>query len=278
MKKSIVPLLLVFLTVPGFTGNKVTKVWETAPVLTTVESVNYDARRNVLYASCINGSPAAKDGNGFISKLKPDGTVLRLKWVSGLNAPKGAAVAGSRLFVSDIDVLVEINIETGKIIARYPAPGAQFLNDVVLGPDGTIYVSDSSAVSAVYRFNGKSLSLWFKDKRVPGPNGLAVSGNTLIVGSGRNGTIAAVSFKTGRMRVIARSKYGVDGLIPLGNRRFLTSDWKGHTGIAGPDSAYTLLLDTAGQHINAADLGYISGKKLFIVPTFFHNTAAAYRF
>ncbi len=278
MRNSFLALLFVFMAVPGFTGEKLTKVWETDPVLITVESINYDIKRNVLYASCINGAPAQKDGNGFIAKLKPDGTILQLKWVFGLNAPKGAAIAGNKLFVSDIDVLVEIDIETGKITARYPAPGAKFLNDVAVGPDGSIYVSDSSSVSAVYRFDGKSVSPWFRDIRVPGPNGLAVSGDTLMVGSGQNGVIAAVNFKTGQARIVARSKYSVDGLIPLGNKRFLTSDWQGHTGIAGPDGAYSLLLDTTGQRINAADLGCMFEKKLVFIPTFFHNTVSAYRF
>jgi len=277
MKNCLTILLMVFITIPGFTSEKLTKVWETRPLLNTVESINYDAERNVLFASCINGAPGAKDGNGFIAKLKPDGTILQLKWATGLNAPKGAAIVRGKLFVSDIDILVEIDIRTGKIIGRYAAPGAQFLNDVAVGPKDGIYVSDSSGVNTVYLFDGKTLTPWFKDSRVPGPNGLAIYGKTLLVGSGRNGTIAAVDIETRNIQIVAKSKYGVDGLIPLGNSRFLTSDWQGHTGIAGPGNTYTQILDTTSQNINAADLGYIPEGKLIIVPTFFHNTAAGYK-
>ena len=47
------------------------------------------------------------DGNGFISRLRPDGTVLTLKWIDGnkegvtLNAPKGMALHGDRLYVTE---------------------------------------------------------------------------------------------------------------------------------------------------------------------------------
>ncbi len=278
MKYFLSFLMTAFVTISGIAGEKPVKVWETEPVLTTVESINYDETRNVVYASCINGAPGAKDGNGFIAKLKPDGTLIQLKWVTGLNAPKGAAIVKNKFYVSDIDVLVEIDIPSGKITGRFPAPDAKFLNDVAAGPDGALYVSDSSAVSTVYRFDGKKLAPWFHDSRIPGPNGLAVAENHLLVGSGKNGVIASVSFKTASVKIVAHSEYGVDGIIPLGKNRFLTSDWQGHVGISGPGASYSSLLDTTARHINAADLGYIPAKKLVIVPTFFHNTAVAYRF
>ncbi|MCK5879656.1 MAG: ATP-binding protein [Holophagae bacterium] len=278
MKKFMISAIFVFMAIPGFSGTSLVKVWETAPELTTVESINYDGKRNVVYASCINGTSRTKDENGFISKLKPDGTVIQLKWITGLSAPKGAAIFKDKLYVSDINVLVEVDIPSGKVTGSFPAPDAKFLNDVTVGPDGTIYVSDSSAVSTVYRLDGKKLAPWFHDSRIPGPNGLAVVGKTLLVGSGKNGTIAAVSLETGSVEILAHSKYGVDGLMPLGQDRFLTSDWQGHVGISGPGSAYTLLLDTSSRKINAADLGYIPSLKLVIIPTFFHNTVAAYRF
>lgn len=276
MKYFLSIAIIILMAIPGFSGEKLVKVWETGPELTTVESINYDEKRNVIYASCINKKPGAKDKNGFISKLKPDGTMVQLKWITGLNAPKGAAIVKDKLYVSDIDVLVEVDILTGKITARFPAPDARFLNDVAAGPDGSIYVSDSSSVSTVYRFDGKKFTPWFHDSRVPRPNGLAVVGKKLLVGSGKTGAIAAVLFETGSMEIVAHSEYGVDGLIPLEQNRFLTSDWQGHVGISGPGSAYELLLDTTGQRINAADLGYIFSKKLVIVPTFFHNTVAGY--
>ncbi len=277
MKRVLFLFLVMCLFVSALPAGSLTEIWESGGVLKTVESVNYDAERNMLYASCINGGPAVRDGNGFIAKLKPDGTIVQLKWVTGLNAPKGAAISGESLYVSDIDVLVKINIPSGKIIARFPAPGAQFLNDVAVGPGDAVFVSDSSSVSMVYKLKGKVLVPWFHDRKVPAPNGLASDGKSLFVGSFQTGVIAAVSFSDCSMRVVACSRFGVDGLIPLGGGRFLTSDWQGHIGIAGPGTRYVLLFDGRDNGINAADLGFIQSKGLLLVPTFFHNTVAAYK-
>lgn len=75
----------------------------------TPESVVHDAVDDVYLVSNINGEPLAEDGNGFISRVTPDGEVEALRWIDGeadgveLNAPKGMAVLGDTLYVADID-------------------------------------------------------------------------------------------------------------------------------------------------------------------------------
>ena len=49
--------------------------WETDTTLRVPESVYFDAKRNVLYVSDIQGDGAVKDGQGFISRLSPEGRV-----------------------------------------------------------------------------------------------------------------------------------------------------------------------------------------------------------
>ena len=48
--------------------------------MTTCESVLYDEKNDVLYVSNIDGAPDAKDGNGFISKISLDGSVIQQSW------------------------------------------------------------------------------------------------------------------------------------------------------------------------------------------------------
>ncbi len=105
-------------------------VWE-GKQLQSPESVIYDKRTNQLFVSNISGAPNEKNGKGFISTLALDGSVIELNWLEGLHAPKGLAIVGNTLYVSDIDQLVEIDINQGKIIKRHMAPEAKFLNDVV---------------------------------------------------------------------------------------------------------------------------------------------------
>lgn len=274
--RAIVTICMLLATVLVGAGEmKLEKVWETDAILTTAESVNWDPVRGDLYVSCINGRPTGKNADGFIARLKPDGTILNLKWVTGLNAPKGAAIVGATLYVTDIDQLVAIDIPSAKITGRYPAEGATFLNDVAAAPDGAVYVSEYADVSAVYRFDGKRMTIWFKDDRVPRPNGLTASADGLIVGSGANGTIVKVAYADRKVTVLAKSPHGVDGLIPF-HGGFMTSDWSGHIMFVTPDGAQTLL-DTTADKVNAADLGYVPGAKLVLVPTFFDNRVVAYK-
>src|SRR5687767_7241889 len=43
------------------------------------ESVRYDRDQDVWFVSNVNGNPGAKDNNGYISRLKSDGTPDSLK-------------------------------------------------------------------------------------------------------------------------------------------------------------------------------------------------------
>ena len=120
MKTIVATFLLIFgfgITVSNAQGLE--KVWETTTELKTPESVLYDEERDIIYVSNINGSPAELDGNGFISILDSNGKIKNLKWVTGLNAPKGMAIYKTKLFVSDIKQLVEIDIKSGKILKKY---------------------------------------------------------------------------------------------------------------------------------------------------------------
>ena len=78
------------------------------------ESAYYDAASKSVFVSSINGQIAEKDGNGYISRLSPDGKVINAKWATGLNAPKGLRSVGGTLWVTDIDEVVGLEIATGR--------------------------------------------------------------------------------------------------------------------------------------------------------------------
>ena len=79
------------------------------------ESAYFDQSRNVIYVANMVGQDNVKDGVGFISKVSTNGKVITREWITGLDAPKGMAVKGGSLFVTDIDKLIEIDIAAGKI-------------------------------------------------------------------------------------------------------------------------------------------------------------------
>ena len=66
----------------------------------TPESVRYDSANDVFYVSNINRSPVAKNNNGFLSRVKPDGTHALLFLIAGrldcahANASPGPGAVG----------------------------------------------------------------------------------------------------------------------------------------------------------------------------------------
>src|SRR5919197_163710 len=173
---------------------KINKLWETPDDLKNPESVLYAPKQNVLFFSNIDGKPDQKDQKGFISKVSSsNGSIIELNWITGLNAPKGMAISNnnnSKLYVSDITDLVEIDINNGKIIKRLNAQGSTFLNDVAADNQGNIYVSDTGT-NTLYKLdtnikdNNTSLEVWLQSPELNDPNGLHVDNNKnrLIVAS-----------------------------------------------------------------------------------------------
>jgi len=142
MKKWQLLIVGLFFLGPGLSAQSFDQAWETERLLKTPESVLYDAGRNQIYVSNINGKPKDKDTNGFISVLDTSGKISKLKWLTGLHAPKGMAQNDSLLFVTDIDRIVVVDINQAKIVKMVDVPGAGFLNDLVMLPAGDVIVSD----------------------------------------------------------------------------------------------------------------------------------------
>jgi hypothetical protein len=160
-----------------------TPLWSLSGDFQSPESAFYDAVTNSVFVSSINGGITEKDGNGYISRLTPDGKMVNAKWATGLNGPKGIRGVGGTLWVSDIDEVVGIAIASGQITSRVSVAGATFLNDLATAPDGTVYVSDSFG-PAIYMVKDGRASVFVEGaETVEQVNGLLVDGSRLIAGS-----------------------------------------------------------------------------------------------
>jgi hypothetical protein len=292
------------------TTTKIEKVWETPAEFKTPESVIYAPNENMLFVSNIDGQPDGKDNQGFISKVSPlNGSIIMLNWVTGLNAPKGMTIINNNnnttnntfLYVSDITDLVEIDVNSGKIINRYNAPGSTFLNDVASDNQGYVYVSDT-VTNTIYRLDSKnlgdnstnnnsnaSLQAWLQTPELNGPNGLYVdnSNNKLIVAS-----LGAFSNPAGSIKVVDLQNRTVRGLgnegtaVPIGGLDGIEADSTGRyyyvTDNAG-GKLYVVNSNGTGyetldlQNQGTADLGVILDENLIIIPMMQDNKLEAYR-
>ena len=123
-----------------------------------------------------------KDGNGYISTVTKNGVLLERKWLDGLNAPKGMAIADDTLMVADIDELLAINLGD-RSVTRFVAPGAKFLNDVTIDAKGRVYVSDMMD-DAIYRLEDGNFDIWVQSPELKAPNGLLAESSRIVWGPG----------------------------------------------------------------------------------------------
>ncbi len=275
---------------------KINKVWETPDTLKNPESVVYAPKQDTLFVSNIDGKPDQKDQKGFISKVSlSNGSITELNWVTGLNAPKGMVIYNdSKLYVSDITDLVEIDIANGRIIKHYNAPGSAFLNDVASDNHGNIYVSDTGT-NTIYKLdtnlkNNTSLQVWLQSPELNSPNGLYVDNNKnkLIVASLGDLSKPGAGMKIVDLENKTITTLGKEGTTsPFGGLDGIESDTTGmHYYVTDNPvgKVYTVNADGTGyetlidlQRQGTADLEFIPGQNMIIIPIMQDNKIAAYK-
>jgi sugar lactone lactonase YvrE len=253
--------------------------------LATPESVLYDVEADIYLVSNINGSPVEADDNGFIARVSPDGKVEQLKWIDGaseavkLNAPKGMTIAAGVLYVTDIDRIRKFDAKSGEAKGEIVIKGASFLNDIALGPDGTIYVTDSglkagtnglesTGTDAVYKVVKDQAKPLIRGKNLSGPNGvLADESGVWVVSYGAN---ELYNVKSGKKTDIKKlPKGGLDGIVKTNDGRILVSSWEANQVFgAAPGEEFTVVTADAKS---PADIGYDTKRNRVLIPLFMEN-------
>lgn len=253
--------------------------WATDTVLQTPESVLYDEESDMIFVANIGTfNKDSKDGDGFISILAPDGAVENLKWVEGLNDPKGMGVFDGKLFVADLDEIVEISIESGEILNKYSVEGATFLNDITINGEGQVYVTDSDT-DKIHTLDGEQVIVWMEDTAMQRPNGLFAEDNRMLLASSRGGFLAPIDMEEKQIQEAwIENIPSADGIIRTEDGNYIVSTWQGEVHYVDVENNQTQkLLDTKAEEINSADIGYISQQSLLLVPTFNDHRVVAYK-
>ncbi len=209
------------------------------------ENLVYDAAADVYLVSNIVGDPAARDNNGFISRVSPDGRMLDLKWIAGgvngavLDAPKGLAIRGDTLVVADVGGVHLFDRRTGAPIATHALPGL-VMNDVAWGADGTLWITDtgpdrtktpvdtSKDVDAVWQIqpDGRVRAV-ARGLALDRPDGILLDDNGALVttfGANRIEHVDA-SGERGQRTVLTLPGGRVDGLRRLPDGAMVVTSW-----------------------------------------------------
>lgn len=200
------------------------------------ESVLAGPNGKVLYISNINGQPAEKNKKGYISRATADGKIIDKHWIDGLDAPKGMAISQGNLYVADMQTVHVISLKDGRIVKRYQANQAKMLNDVTVGDNGEIYISDLLG-GGIYRLSGGRLDAWFSHEKLPHPNGVLWTQGALYVanwGEGMNpdfstqvpGTLYRLDIEKKELKPVPTGYElgNLDGIVANGNNLYV-SDW-----------------------------------------------------
>jgi len=255
---------------------KLELLWESDTTIRTPESVLIDRKKNILYVSCVNENPWEKDGNGYISKMDKSGNIIDLKWITGLNGPKGMGISGNSLFIADISTLVEANIETGEIINKIELEGKPDINDITVSDDGTVYVSGSGSVT-IYKLEDDNMKPIFVGEEGERFNGLFWEKDRMLLLTSKSSTFYEIPYSTNEAKVIAKNIGHGDGISPVGDGGYITTSWKGAINYVSPEGMVTELQNTETIGENSADADFCIEEQILYVPTFFKNQVKAYK-
>ena len=218
---------------------------------------------------------------GFISVVEPAGTIRDSIFIKGLNAPKGMAVVGDTLWVTDIDVIRGFNARTDAPVATVAIPGAVFLNDITATPDGSLYITDTAirfgaqgpehvGTDKIFRVApDRKVSVALQSDSLSRPNG--------ITWDRANDRFIVVPFGTGKIfswkpdqapTTLATGPGQFDGVEIAGNAIWVSS-WA--------DSSVYRYVDGQGTNVikgvpSPADIGYDAKRHRVLIPVFMGNT------
>ncbi|MEM6993796.1 MAG: hypothetical protein AAF721_24995 [Myxococcota bacterium] len=254
------------------TGSPSLTVELVAEVFSAPESAHFHAATEQWFVSNIAGDSGAPDGLGWVTRVDRDGDVLDGQWVADLDSPAGITSDAANLFVTDINRIHVLDVETAQEVDTFDVPMAAFLNDPVLAPDGTLYVSDSFA-QAIWAVDADQVpSVVVQDEALDFPNGMLWQDDQLLIGStgpftdfAAEGPLHRLDVGLGTLQLVRGVTGKFDGLAD-GDAAVWMTDFRGSL-LRLEGDAITASHDlTAYGLMSAADLGYDAEQSTLVVP------------
>lgn len=109
-------------------------------------AIIFDEKRDVYWVSNLDTEGA--EPGGFISRLDPEGVISTLNFIDArqpnvkLESPHGLAVSDEFLFVADVHAIRKFRAADGEPSGTIEIPDAEYLSDIAVAADGTLYATD----------------------------------------------------------------------------------------------------------------------------------------
>ena len=226
---------------------------------------------------------ATKDGDGYISRIRSDGSQedVTLKYIAGLNNPRGIYAISGVLYVCDIDRLVGIDLRSrAKVFEmNFEKENVKQLNHIASTDDKILYVS-ATDMNAIFEVNlaAKTYTKWAE---TTSPTGLLINNNQMYVcsmgtDSIANGKLGVIDMRTKRYTQLTNDEGYFWGLA-LNGKRLYYSDWvafakRGVIKWVDLDTKSTGQMNFTSRIGGPADFVYDARNDFFIIPAVLEGT------
>jgi sugar lactone lactonase YvrE len=163
-----------------------------------------------------------------------------------LHAPKGLVIVGDTLWATDLDAVRGFHRRTGAPIATIDLAqlGALFLNDITVGPDGALYVTDTgvrfdsagqrqhTGPDRIFRIEGRTASVALESPALAEPNGITYDSRGrrfLLAPIAGDGVVQEWAPAWNAPRPVARGAGRYDGIEVTPDGSVLVSAWNDST-------------------------------------------------
>lgn len=208
-------------------------------------------------------------GNGFLSLLDKEGNAIDWRIVDGLDAPLGMVLKNGQLYVIDNN-RVKVFRWPGFEPIRAIALETLVANDLAVGDDDSIYVTDSSRGEVVVVSPELEQRVLTGQPQFTLANGIHVNGDDLWIGG--------ASFWHIDLRDDTVSKHGPPWLANIDGIEQEADGTLQVTPVGGPLIRLGQQVEVfEGDGISSANHGYAPNLGLALIPTGFDNQVIAIR-
>jgi hypothetical protein len=248
------------------------RLFESDTIFRCPESIAFDPVREVLYVS--NYTAPTRQGSWYgthtVSKIDLKGNILADEWITGLSSPTGICIRDDKLFIVDRFGVVEYDLKEDRISNKYYIRTTEFLNDITVDPEGTIYVT-ASGTSKVYRISHGQVDVWLEHDSINNPNGILWDEGILLIGTTSDGCIKKIDPETKEITKIAYlGETVVDGIRPCGSG-YLASIFEGNLFWLNLQGEVREILNTREEGLFLADFEYIESRGLICIPALWNK-------